>query len=77
VVEPNAWALWKGNLIENLKKQHQLFQLGVTENGISQNRFLIFFKLGKLVEEYYILLPSKPLEGDFCCLELIFKYGHL
>jgi hypothetical protein len=44
--------------------------LGVTENGITQkNIFLIFLKLGKLVED--LLLASKPLEGDLCCLENI------
>jgi hypothetical protein len=32
---------------------------------------LIIIKLGKLIEDYYLLLPSKPLEGDFCWLENI------
>jgi hypothetical protein len=31
--------------------------------------FLIFFKLDKLVEDYQVLLPSKQLKVDFCCLE--------
>jgi hypothetical protein len=29
------------------------------------------FKLGKPVEAYHLLSPSKLLEGDFCCLENI------
>jgi hypothetical protein len=28
-------------------------------------------KLDKLVEDDHLLLGSKPLEGDFCCLENI------
>jgi hypothetical protein len=37
----------------------------------SKSIFLIFFKRGKLVEDYHLFLSSKPLEGDFCCLENI------
>jgi hypothetical protein len=75
-VEPSAWARWKGILIENITKIRKtttifFYLLGVTENGITQKTFLIFFKLGKLIEDYHLLLPSKPLEDEFCCLENI------
>jgi hypothetical protein len=33
--------------------------------------FLIVFKFDQLVEDYHLLLPSKPLEGDIFCLENI------
>jgi hypothetical protein len=33
--------------------------------------FLIFFKLGKLVEDYHLLLPINLQEGDFYYLENI------
>jgi hypothetical protein len=46
--------------------------------------FLIFFKLYKLLEDYHLLLLSKLLEGDFCCLENIdfwiwsnLKFSHI
>jgi hypothetical protein len=53
----------------NKKQQQQLFfSIGVTENGTQKtlplNVFLIFFKLGKVVEDYHFLLLSKPLEGE-------------
>jgi hypothetical protein len=38
---------------------------------LPKNVFLIFFKLGKKVEDYHLLLTSKPLEVNFCCLENI------
>jgi hypothetical protein len=43
-IEPDAWARWKGILIENIKKQekqqqHCVFLLGVTENGTTQKTF--------------------------------------
>jgi hypothetical protein len=44
-IEPDAWARWKGILIENIKKQekqqqqHFVFLLGVTENGTTQKTF--------------------------------------
>jgi hypothetical protein len=54
------------------KNKNYFFLLGVTENGITQKKvFLIFFKLDKLVEDYHSLLSSKPLEYDFCGLEVI------
>jgi hypothetical protein len=57
---------------KNKKTTTTFFSLEVTENGITQKKvFLIFFKLGKLVDDYHLLLPSKPLEDDFCCLENI------
>jgi hypothetical protein len=59
---------------KNQETQQQLFfsLLGVTENGITQKPyFYYFFKLGKLVEDYHLLLPLKTLEGGFCCLENI------
>jgi hypothetical protein len=59
---------WKGFLIENITNTRKCTT--TTQNGISQNSvFLIFFKLGKLVEDYHLLLSSKPLEGDFIFLE--------
>jgi hypothetical protein len=60
-VEPSVGARWKGILIENIYKNKK------TKN-CPKIIFLIFFKHDKLVENYHLLLPSKPLEGDFCCL---------
>jgi hypothetical protein len=55
---------------KNKKQEKQLFfYLGSLKMELPKSVFLIFFKLGKLVEDYQLLLPSKPLEGDFCCLE--------
>jgi hypothetical protein len=50
------------------EKQQQpfFFTWGHLKWNYPINIFLIFFKLRKLVEDYYLLLPSKPLEGDFC-----------
>jgi hypothetical protein len=45
--------------------------LGSLKMELPKKVILIFFKLGKLVEDYHLLLPSKPLEDDFCCLENI------
>jgi hypothetical protein len=74
VVEPSAWARWKGILIENIPKNSNsnndfFFYLGSLNMELPKKKgFFIFFKLCKLVEDYHLLLPSKPLEGDFCCL---------
>jgi hypothetical protein len=62
-----AWARWKGLLIKKYykirKKNYNFFYPNLF--------FFIFFQLGKMkmVEDYHLLLLSKPLEGDFCCLE--------
>jgi hypothetical protein len=59
-VKPSAWV------------RFILFLLGKTEYGTTQKKvFVIFFKLSKLVEDYQLLLPSNPLDGDFCGLENI------
>jgi hypothetical protein len=81
-VEPSAWARLKGILIENLTKienkknnnNNFLFYLGSLKMELPKNLFLILFKLGKLVEDYHLLLPLKPLEGDFCLFK---KYRFL
>jgi hypothetical protein len=52
-------------------EQQLFFYLVGLKMELPKNQFLIFFKLNKLVEDYHLLLPSKPLEGDFCCLENI------
>jgi hypothetical protein len=39
--------------------------------------FLIFFKFDKLVKNYQLLLPSKPLDADFCCLKNIDLWSFL
>jgi hypothetical protein len=41
------------------QKQQKKNLLGVTENGIIV--FIIIFKFGQLVEDYHLLLRSKPL----------------
>jgi hypothetical protein len=67
VVEPSARARWKGILKESIEK---IKTTTFFENGITQKPFFIF-KLDKLVENYYLLFPLKPLEDDFDCLENI------
>jgi hypothetical protein len=73
-VKPSAWVRWKATFIEHITKIKKMkknnnntfcFLLGVTENGTTQKIY------GKLVEHYYLLFPSKPLEGDIFCLENI------
>jgi hypothetical protein len=56
---------YKNKKQEKQQQQHFFVLLGVTENRITQNYvFFIFFKFGKVVEDYHLLFPSKPLEGD-------------
>jgi hypothetical protein len=62
-------------LVEKQEKQQQkrcFFLLGGHWKWNYPKRvFLIFLKLSTLIENYHLLLPSKSLEGDFCCLENI------
>jgi hypothetical protein len=59
-------APWKGILIKNITKQQQyqhFFTWGHSKWNNPKIVFSIIFKLGKLVEDYHLLLPSIPLEG--------------
>jgi hypothetical protein len=63
--------LYKIN-IQQKQQQELFFLFVVTENGITQKLYiLIFFKLGKLVVDYHLLLPSKPQKSDIFGLENI------
>jgi hypothetical protein len=58
-------------LIRKIKKNTKKLQLfflvmyGHRKWNYPKSKFLIFFKFGKLVEHYLMLLPSKPLDWDF------------
>jgi hypothetical protein len=72
-VEPGAWSRWKGILIENIiiiknNNNNFIFYLRSLKMEFLKKVFLIFFKVSKLVDDYHLLLPSKPLEGYFCSL---------
>jgi hypothetical protein len=75
VVEASAWTQWKGILIEIIKKTTKktttTFKLRSLKMELLKKHILIFFKLGKVVKDYQLLLPLKALDGDFCCLENI------
>jgi hypothetical protein len=62
------------------KQQQQLFcLLGSLKMELPKKHiFLIFFKLGKLVEDYHLLHLSKPLEGVIVVYKiLILEYGQM
>jgi hypothetical protein len=48
-----------------------IFYSGSLKMELPKIVFLIFFKLDKLVEDFHLFCPSKPLEVNFCCLENI------
>jgi hypothetical protein len=78
-VEPSAWARWKCILIENITKIKNnnnffFFTWGHWKWSYPKSKFLIFFKFGKLVEDYLLLFPSKPLVVNIFCFR---KYWFL